>query len=169
LRGGTAQQCNGLNNAGCKATLDLSSETFKFDSLKIGFTTGPNRTEADIYVDGEKIGAANSNASSYTQDYHNYKPWTSPSGSFECGKHVIKIVPNQRTGNGQKAFTLDYLDIHTCESGTATANPGTGKCQGNTNSSAKCFSCKKDAPTDQLNILDFSCFANQYGKNVGIN
>lgn len=45
------------------------------------------------------------------------------------------------------------------------------KCQGNTDAPARCFDCKKDtsvnASASEINILDFSCFAKYYGKEVG--
>lgn len=42
------------------------------------------------------------------------------------------------------------------------------KCQGNANAVAKCFDCKKDSGTQsEVNILDFACFKNVYGKTVG--
>lgn len=175
LRGGTARQCNGLNSVGCFATLGLTTETFNFDSFKIGFSSGPNRTEADIFVDGKKIGAADSFSSSNILNYNSYKLWTSPTNSFGCGKHTIQIFPNQKTGTGQKAFTLDFLDVHTCTTTTPppptipppTTPTTTQKCQGNRDASAKCFSCRKDSPDDQINIFDFSCFSNQFGKSVG--
>lgn len=41
------------------------------------------------------------------------------------------------------------------------------KCQGNSDASAKCFDCKKDAtPSSVVNVLDFSCFTKFYGKSV---
>lgn len=40
-------------------------------------------------------------------------------------------------------------------------------CQGNVNAPAKCFSCLKDVGGDQVNILDFACFAKWFGQNVG--
>jgi hypothetical protein len=47
------------------------------------------------------------------------------------------------------------------------------KCQGNPDAPAKCFDCKKDSSTNasssEINILDFSCFAKYYGKEVGKN
>lgn len=114
LRNGTAQQCNGLNNAGCYAALDLSSQNFSIDEITLGFSTGPNRTSVDVYVDDKKIATFDSNDSSYITDYRNYKLWKSPTGSITCGKHKIKLVPNQKTGTGQKAFTLDFADVKTC-------------------------------------------------------
>lgn len=114
LRGGTAQQCNGLNNAGCYATLDLSNQNFAIDQITLGFSTGPNRTSVDLYVDDKKVASFDSHDSVYTIDYHNYKLWKSPAGSIDCGKHKIKLVPNQKTGTAQKAFTLDFADVRTC-------------------------------------------------------
>jgi hypothetical protein len=47
------------------------------------------------------------------------------------------------------------------------------KCQGNTDAPARCFDCKRDnsasSSTSEINILDFSCFAKYYGKEVGKN
>ncbi len=47
------------------------------------------------------------------------------------------------------------------------------KCQGNKDAPAKCFDCKKDSSSNssssEINILDFSCFAKYYGKEVGKN
>lgn len=47
------------------------------------------------------------------------------------------------------------------------------KCQGNKDAPAKCFDCRKDATANssssEINILDFSCFAKYYGKEVGKN
>lgn len=46
-------------------------------------------------------------------------------------------------------------------------------CQGNTDAPARCFDCKRDntsnAGSSEINILDFSCFAKYYGKEVGKN
>jgi hypothetical protein len=54
--------------------------------------------------------------------------------------------------------------------GIATADL---KCQGNTDAPARCFDCKRDtgpkSSTSEINILDFSCFAKFYGKEVGKN
>lgn len=42
------------------------------------------------------------------------------------------------------------------------------KCQGNPQAPARCFDCKKDASaSSEINMLDFSCFKNYYGKTVG--
>lgn len=41
------------------------------------------------------------------------------------------------------------------------------KCQGNPNAPAKCFDCKKDTNSDQVNVLDFTCFRKYYGQAVG--
>lgn len=181
LSGGSARQCNGLNNAGCYATLDLSSAGVNFDSIKIGAPTGSNRTSADVYVDGVKIGEDNTNAASYTTDFHNYLLWSSP--SIACGQHTIKIVPNQRTGDGQKAFTLDFMDVHTCtsptslctndsscpsgqvcQSGSCVAPAEASRCWGNTDGvGGKCYDCNGD---HVINILDFSCFANRWQQNI---
>jgi hypothetical protein len=47
------------------------------------------------------------------------------------------------------------------------------KCQGNTDAPARCFDCKRDSGasslTSEINILDFSCFAKYYGREVGKN
>lgn len=47
-------------------------------------------------------------------------------------------------------------------------------CQGNTSAPARCFDCKRDnigsnTGSSEINILDFSCFAKYYGKEVGKN
>ena len=41
------------------------------------------------------------------------------------------------------------------------------KCQGNKNPSVKCFDCVKDITHDQINMLDYSCFAKYFNQNVG--
>lgn len=43
----------------------------------------------------------------------------------------------------------------------------TTKCQGNKLPSAKCFDCVKDNTNDQINMLDYSCFAKYFNQNVG--
>lgn len=114
FRGGTAQQCNGLNNIGCYASLDLTSADFYIDQVTLGFVTGPNRTSVDFYVDDKKVTEFDSHATTYTQDYHNFKLWSSPKEAMTCGKHKIKLVPNRKTGTSQKAFSLDFADVRKC-------------------------------------------------------
>lgn len=126
LRGGTAQQCNGLNSVGCYATLDLTSQNFNIDQITLGFSMAKNRTSADIFIDDQKIAQVNSYAVDPILDYRNYKLWTSPKDSITCGKHKIKIMPNQKTGTAQKAFTLDFVDVRKC---TPTNPPPTGDWQ----------------------------------------
>jgi hypothetical protein len=51
---------------------------------------------------------------------------------------------------------------------TKAAETNPDKCQGNYGAAAKCFDCKKDAAaSSQVNMLDYSCFTQFYGKNVG--
>lgn len=43
------------------------------------------------------------------------------------------------------------------------------KCQGNTDAPAKCFDCWKETAgsVSEVNVVDYSCFAKLYGKDVG--
>ncbi len=65
------------------------------------------------------------------------------------GKYSIYVFSNPINGGGNNNG----------------GNTGLG-CQGNPNAPAKCFSCFKDSPVDQVNILDFACFAKYYGKQI---
>lgn len=89
--------------------------------------------------------------------------------------------------NEEKTYIVCGPDLTCGTSTTATANdPSCSgkdlgarcgvptedlKCQGNADAPAKCFDCKKDSTTNasssEINILDFSCFAKYYGKEVG--
>lgn len=164
LSGGTLHTCRTDINLGCQAQLTLPS-TFSFNKIRLGSDWGPNRSSADIFVDGQKVGESDTQNAEAIKDYHNYQLWNSP--SLSCSSHTIKIVPNGRTGTNAKAFDIDFIDIQTCSPLTPTPTPVTGdiKCQGNPNSPVSCFDCKIDS-TDQsqINILDFSCFSKFYGQ-----
>ena len=68
---------------------------------------------------------------------------------------IVLFLVNRGVGQEQRAVP------------SKAAESDTSKCQGNGNSPAKCFDCKKDSGTDEVNILDFSCFTKFYGKDVG--
>jgi hypothetical protein len=110
LSADTAHACRTDINLGCVAKMNIT--TTAFSTIQVGFTEGPNRTSADVFIDNVKIGEINSNNTTSIIDFHNYHPWTSP--NFECGKHEIKIVPNGRTGINAKSFDMDYLQIKPC-------------------------------------------------------
>lgn len=171
LSGDFAHACRTDINLGCVAKLDLKSHSTPFNKIQLGFTTGKNRTSADIYIDGQKIAEVDSNSQTTITNFNNYSLWSSP--AFSCGNHEIKIIPNGRTGTNAKSFDLDFVTIQPCTMQTPPPNPAPptqdrANCQGNSNPSVKCFSCRKDSPTDQVNIFDFSCFSRWYGNNVGV-
>lgn len=66
------------------------------------------------------------------------------------------------------SVTKDDVACAGLAAGDECGKTGDEACQGNVNAPAKCFDCKRDNPNDsQINILDFSCFANYFGENVG--
>lgn len=68
---------------------------------------------------------------------------------------IVLFLVNRGVGREQRAVPSKAAEVDTT------------KCQGNASAPAKCFDCKKDIGTDEVNILDFSCFTKYYGKDVG--
>lgn len=168
-REGSFKQCRRVINADCTAGVAKDSTVY-FDKITLGFPTRPNGTSANLLVDGSSVGTVNQTTPSLVGNHTNYRTWTK---SLPCGSHSLEIAPNWSTGVNNLAYAIDYIELQRC---TPTGNQPTPsptpspitdvKCQGNSHAPAKCFSCKKDTPGDQVNILDFTCFAKAYGKQV---
>lgn len=119
LSGGSARACRTDINKGCTAKLSLKNGGGLFNRIRIGFTEGKNRTSADILIDGQKIGEADSYNTVDINDFNQFELWNSP--TFTCAAHDITIVPNGRTGTNAKSFDMDFIEILPC-SPTPKAN-----------------------------------------------
>lgn len=143
-------------NLGASASL-----SFTGTQVALGTLTWINRGFYDISLDGVKI----DNWSAYSPGLKP-KKWTSP--ILECAPHTIKVSQSDKSGeNGGKLVVVDFFEYEKCTGPTPPPPSTNNGCQNNPAASAKCFSCKKDTPTDQVNIYDFSCFAKWYGATVG--
>ncbi len=173
-RGGTAHQSPAAgdpNSFNGVATLDLSSGNLKFDKLKFGFMKGTNRGIAQLFVDGNLVKEVNQRGPIGGSFYE--------SEDLGCAAHKVEIKVTDKTPDHKNYITVDYVDVHGCGTVTSTPTPtltptvtpapnesGT-YCQGDSVAAAKCFSCLKDEGGDEVNIFDFRCFADKYGKSVG--
>lgn len=83
-----------------------------------------------------------------------------------CGQDSQTCVRVAGAGDNTDGCTALGASCSSRDNSPAVAEEG-GKCQDNPNASARCFDCKKDSEGDQVNILDFSCFAKWYGQDVG--
>lgn len=167
---GSFKQCRKIINEDCTAEIK-KDPTIYYDQITVGFPSRPNGTSGEVLLDGTSIGTINQTNSSIIGNYNNYQLWTK---NVPCGQHDLKFVPTWQTGNGNLAFALDFVRVRRCTPAgltptptpTPTRAPIGSYCQGNPNAPAKCFSCYKDNPQDQVNILDFACFSNRFGQPV---
>jgi hypothetical protein len=150
------------NNYGATAQF-----SFTGSQVTIGSLGGTTRGKMDIYIDGKLV-------DTWSQNRNNTAPIIWVSDDLPCQQHTLKMSqstsPLLLPPASRPTFhiLLDYISYQSCSAGNTPPSSTSDKCQGNSNAPAKCFSCNKDQPNDEVNIYDFACFSKWYGSNVGI-